>query len=397
METRRRAHTRGHPPAGTGASLVPSLPGPGPPRSPPGRAASHGAAPPHRGWRRPRSGWGRGRGERRALAGAAGASRGPGAASRNAEVSPGGGLFTPSQAAAAWSGAGRRCAGVRTPSAGRGAAASSLACLPAGRRGQAVPGRLRARCPRRRAALHWPRARLPCPVGPRCPVPSRRQPAALARPLRCARVTHAYTRTGDTARWRAAHARGRRRRWGPRPANRARARALSRMPGARSAAPLSRELAPFPPPPLPASSREALARRRFSRSLRRARPAGGGKGRFRARGSGVSSGPAERSSALVTAAAPSAGAPHALPAPTRSAGRSRSGGAARMGRGAVNEAPRAAGGVSPLRDRGSRGAPPRSTGRRGGPRDRRPRVSFTAAGVWARQPCRRVVLRESSI
>lgn len=141
METRRRADTRGHPPAGTGASLVPSLPGPGPPRSPPGRAASHGAAPPHRGSRRPRSGWGRGRGEGRALPGAAGASRGPGAVSRNAEVSPGGGLLTPSRAAAASSGAGRRCAGVRTPSAGRGAAASSLACFPAGRRGQAVPRR----------------------------------------------------------------------------------------------------------------------------------------------------------------------------------------------------------------------------------------------------------------
>lgn len=162
METRRRADTRRHPPAGTGASLAPSLPGrppgPGPPRSLPGRAASHGAAPPHAGWLSPRSGlcrgrrrgWGAGAGRRGC--GAAGASRGPGAASRNAEVSAGGGLLTPSRAAAASAGAAREC-GHQARAAGPPPPPPPSPAPRPGRRGQAVPGRLRSGRPWRRPAL----------------------------------------------------------------------------------------------------------------------------------------------------------------------------------------------------------------------------------------------------
>lgn len=180
------------------------------------------------------------------------ASRGPRAASRNAEVSLVGGLLSPSRAAAASSGGGRRCA-----ARGRGRQARAAGPPPPPSPAPRPGGGVRpCRAARGRAVRGGAR---PC-AGPepayparrvaaaRCPVARRRE--ALARP---ARVTHAYTRTGDTARRRAAHAQGRRWRGGggPRPANRARRAALVRMPGAGRAALLSRDLAsPIAPPPV---------------------------------------------------------------------------------------------------------------------------------------------------
>lgn len=165
-----------------------------------------------------------------------------------------GGLLrlTPSRAAAASPGAGPRCAELGLPRAAAAASASSSSSSsrtrsPAGRRGQAEPGRLSAVCPEWHAALRWPRARLPCAAVPRCLVPCGRRPGALP-----AADTRIHTHRGHGPAERSACARPATR--GSRAPPIARQSVLlARMPGAGRTAPLSRDL------PSPFLLRAALA------------------------------------------------------------------------------------------------------------------------------------------
>lgn len=149
-------------------SLSSRLPEPGLPRRLPSRATSRGAARPHKGSRRPR--WGRGL--RLALAAsAAGTSRGPARppATRKCLLAAASSLHRgPRRPHPAPGGAVRGC-GRRARVVGPPPPASPVPGPGGG--GQAVSGRLQAGCPRRRTALRWPRARLPCQAGSQVPGP----------------------------------------------------------------------------------------------------------------------------------------------------------------------------------------------------------------------------------
>lgn len=302
METRRRADTRGHPPAGPDRGL---------PRSPagcrgPARLAARPAAPPPHmgprrhigGSRRPRSGpppgLGGGRWPAQRREPPAGPARPP--ATRKCLLAaasllhPGPRLPRPAPGGAA-PGGGDGDGGLRRPGADRGASASSsLTRSPAGRRGQAVPGRLWRRGGEgergvSEAALGPAPAPSPLTLPGGSQVPGPESPAAgsarAASALRAGDTrihTHRGTRPGGARRMRGAGGGG----GGRAPPMARGAAALARMPGAGRAAQLSRDLAPPPP--------RRLSRERASRGNRAAlAPLGGGRGRFRARGPKVAS------------------------------------------------------------------------------------------------------------